>query len=321
LFFRRCGSFRTRLSPAHPWRPPIPRFRCKACGRSFSARTFSVEFRLHKPEHTDWALELFASCVSMRQAGRLGGRLSRGSIARRMVRFGLHCQRLLRRTRRDCLAGRLLSEFQLDEAESFEAHRVLAPLTVPVLLERETRLVLSTSVGTLPARVPRKSARFRRLPAEIRARSNRSSVVVGRCLAALLRVAAPGSLLVTDRKPAYRALLRRLDPRGTIAHGTVSSKAPRTQRNPLFPVNHTLAMMRDGLSRLRRRTWCHAKKRLRLWCHLGIYFAWKNFVRVRFNAEALTPAQRAGVTKGRWRVADLVRWRLDLGPVSPSPWA
>jgi hypothetical protein len=81
-------------------------------------------------------------------------------------------------------------------------------------------------------------------------------------------------------------------------------------------VNLLLAMIRDALSRMRRRTWCHTKSRLRLWWHLGIYFVWKNFVRTRFNGEHESAAQKAGIAKRRWGVEDIVVGRLDLGALS-----
>ena len=53
----------------------------------------------------------------------------------------------------------------------------------------------------------------------------------------------------TDKKSSYRTILaRRFGAR--LAHERHSSIAKRDYSNPLFPINHTLAMMRDGISRL-----------------------------------------------------------------------
>jgi hypothetical protein len=217
-----------------------------------------------------------------------------------------------------------VDQFQSAEVGHFRSARTT--VTLPVLIHFESRLALAAEVGTLAPRVTRKSKEERRPPGRDlgsgdRPRRSQSNRVVGRCLERLTRaVGRQGSaLLETDRKPSYRSILRRFDSGRRVSHAAYSGKLPRGKKNPLFPINHTLAMIRDGLSRLRRRTWCHSKSRLRLWQHLGIYFAWKNFVRVRFNGERKTPAQIAKVVKRRFGPSELVRWRLDLGPVSISP--
>lgn len=308
-FFWRAGHYRTHRPDRSP-RPPIPRFRCRSCYRYFSSRTFSVDFRFRHPELTPWALEQLVSSVSLRQASRLG-RLSRAALERRLVRYGLHCRRLLRWASRTHLRRRLPGPFFLDEAESFEGSRLRAPLTVPMAIEGESRYTVAFAVGTLRPRIPRKDPRWR--PS---ARLDRSRVVVGRCLAEIAAVAVPGAEVLTDQKPGYRAWLRSADPKARLRHEPCSGKLPRGKENPLFPINHLLAMARDGLSRLRRRTWCASKRRARLWLHLSLYVAWKNFVRVRFNGERYSAAQHAGVTRRRWRIEELAGGRLDLGPAS-----
>ncbi|MCP4050867.1 MAG: transposase, partial [bacterium] len=41
--------------------------------------------------------------------------------------------------------------------------------------------------------------------------------------------------------------------------------------DPLFAINHTLAMLRANINRLVRKTWCTTKKPERLLDHLAIY--------------------------------------------------
>ncbi len=90
-----------------------------------------------------------------------------------------------------------------------------------------------------------------------------------------------------------------------------SSKAKRDYSNPLFPINHTLAMARDGISRLVRRSWAASKLRERLEWHAWIWAAWRNYVRAITNqAPKVTPAMAAGVTGKRWSVAKVCAWRV-----------
>ena len=304
----------------------IPLYRCLEGGHSFSLRRFSPEYYLHKPHLTPWAIDVLSSCVSLRQGARHEGALSFSSLERRLRRFGLHAHRLLRRARREH-PHRLAGTFELDEGESFERDRRAAPVTIPLLIHRASRFTLAAHVGTLPPRRRRRPGARESDPLDGRdlvspgkRRRSESRKVVGRCLAALLACALPGAAtLTTDRKAAYASALRRLDPAGALAHRTVLGRPAKKAGSALFAVNHLLAMARDGLSRLKRRTWCHSKSRLRLWWHLGIYLVWKNFVRRRTNKEKESAAQRAGMTGARWRLRDLVRWRLDLGEISFSP--
>jgi len=150
-FCEGAGRYRTRGYPEG-----LRRFRCLHCLRTFSIRRFAVEFRLHKPECTDFVLFCFASSVSLRQTARAAEHhLCRSSIERRLRRYGRNGRRLLRLAARRL---RLEGEFYLDEAESFEGSRLKRPLTIPVLVHGKSRFVLAAEVGSLPARAFRAKA-------------------------------------------------------------------------------------------------------------------------------------------------------------------
>ena len=117
-------------------------------------------------------------------------------------------------------------------------------------------------------------------------------------------------VLETDCKATYPAIAREQLGRG-VAHSRTSSKRKRDYWNPLFPINHTLAMARDGISRLVRRTWGASKLRERLETHAWIWAAWRNYVKgITNHAPRLTPAMAAGVARRRWSVAQLFAWRV-----------
>ncbi|MCK6444752.1 MAG: hypothetical protein L6Q99_00005, partial [Planctomycetes bacterium] len=86
--------------------------------------------------------------------------------------------------------------------------------------------------------------------------------------------------------------------------------------NPLFPINHTLARVRDNLSRLVRRNWGASKKREWLLGHCAIWITYRNYVRDRVNRErGVTPAMKLGLETAPWSVERLLRWRV-FQPVS-----
>ena len=125
----------------------------------------------------------------------------------------------------------------------------------------------------------------------------------------------------SDEKTAYPRLLHRAFARQPVVHQRTSSKLPRDVQNPLFPINHTEAMARDLMGRLRRESWLVSKERRYLDLHLQIYMAYRNYARPRFNRDHRTPAQMSGVVRRRMRVTQLLGWRQDWGSRSIHPLA
>jgi len=114
----------------------------------------------------------------------------------------------------------------------------------------------------------------------------------------------------TDRKTSYASRLAQVFG-ARLCHERYSSRAPRTYGTPLFPINHTLATMRDAVSRLVRRSWAASKLRCRLELHLSIWMAYRNYVRgITNRARRTTPAMALGIDRAQWHPADLLRWRV-----------
>lgn len=293
----------------------VQRFRCPRCKRRFSDQTFRLDYRFRRPELDKPIFDALISKVSHRQTARVL-HTRRPTVERRLRRFGEHCrafQELL-------LAGKQLAgSFSLDEAETFETDRRMMPVTLPLLIERDSRFFVHVDVDTLPARKATTQAqleRRQRLVAERGKRRNGSRAAVKRCFEVLAAHtdAKAGVEVLTDKKKSYPSILAEVFGERPLAHSVTSSKERRDTRNPLFAVNHSLAMLRDGVSRLVRRTWGNAKLRERLALHLWIYAAWRNFVRYVSNERrGETPAMALGLDQRRWTLAELLRWR--------TPWA
>ncbi len=293
----------------------VQRFLCLECRRTFSTQTFRVDYRLKKPKLNLSLFGPFISKVTHRQAARVLG-CSRRTVAHRLALLGDHCRRF-HRWRLSQVAGKLDSSkiFQLDELETFEHSRRLTPVTMPVLIERSSYFVLDLATAPLPCRGGlsrgdrlRKEGRERLLG---RRRSG-SRRAVEHCVDTLAGVLVPSARvrMQTDRKATYATILQgRFGIR--LAHQRHSSREKRDYKNPLFPINHTLAMMRAGISRLVRRTWGASKLRERLEHHAWIWVAWRNYVRGITNlAPRVTPAMALGVEEKRWTVAEIGAWRV-----------
>jgi len=293
----------------------VQRFLCLECHRTFSTQTFRVDYRLKKPRLIHDLVGPFVSKVTHRQAARILG-CSRKTLAHRLELLGNHCRDFhLRRLELARERGGLHGVFQLDELETFEHSRRLAPVTMPVLIERKSYFVIDLETATLPCRGRLSEGdrdRKRQRENEHGVRRSGSRKAVSKCLQTLAtHHSKQGPIQVqTDRKPTYRAILARAF--GTrLAHERHSSTAKRDYQNPLFPINHTLAMMRDGISRLVRRTWAASKLRTNLERHAWIWVAWRNYVRGITNlAPRRTPAMVIGVDTKRWKTSDICAWRI-----------
>lgn len=281
--YRRKGFFRRRCDGR-----TVPRFHCLMCHRSFSSQTFRLDYRLQRPALNRLLFLDFVSKNTQRQVVRTRG-CTRKTVRHRLRLFGQHCRRLHQRLLR---ASSLVSPsvFLLDELETFEHNRRLAPLTVPVLVARPSYFVLHAATGQRQGR-----------------RRSGSRAAVGRCWKRLADWVAGQPIAVsTDRKPSYAVSLRERFG-GQVEHTQASGRAPRVWGSELFAINHTFALMRDGLSRLVRRSWAASKEGGWLREHLWIWIAWRNYVRRITNRRRHeTPAMVQGVLGRQLTLAELL---------------
>jgi len=293
----------------------VQRFLCLECHRTFSTQTFRVDYRLKKPQLIHDLIGPFVSKVTHRQAARILG-CTRKTVAHRLELLGDHCREFhLRRLELARERGGLRGVFQLDELETFEHSRRLAPVTMPVLIERKSYFVVDLDTAALPCRgrlSEKNRERKKRREDEHGLRRSGSREAVTKCFKTLAKHhSRSGPVQVqTDKKSSYRTILKqRFGAR--LAHERHSSIAKRDYSNPLFPINHTLAMMRDGISRLVRRTWAASKLRAKLARHAWIWIVWRNYVRGITNRRPRrTPAMVIGVEAKRWRPSEICAWRI-----------
>ena len=291
----------------------VQRFRCGECRKTFSTQTFRFDYRLHKPRlHLALWRDLVSKTTHRQSARTLG--CSRGTVADRLRRMGRHCEQVHRRMlaragSRSPLAG----PFQLDELETFEHNRRLSPVTVPVVVEKGSLFVVHQQCAPLPARgrlSPRDRQKKRLRDETEGVRRSGSRAAVEACLSALAGAAPKGPVLLeSDAKRTYPGCAARaLGSR--CMHRQLSSKFKASKWDPLFTVNHTLALMRDGVSRLVRRTWAAAKERAILETHLWIWVVYRNYIRPRSNRDSsTTAAMRAGVAHRRLSAREVFRAR------------
>ncbi len=314
-FCRRSGSYRARCRAE-----PVPRFRCHGCRKSFSSQTFRHDYHDRRPDCNELLFLLLASGMGLRQSARVV-KLAPSSVQAKMRKIALTCRGLHRNLCRRLPAG---ATYLLDEEETF-AKASVRPLTMPVLIEKESWFVVATTAGSI-RRLARPGTRRRRLQdREERLhgkRRDRSKTCVKLVLGRLKQL--QGQLpfvLRTDEKSSYRTIARGLFG-DQVVHETTLGSRPRTTWNPLFAINTTMAMTRDNSGRLRRRSWLVTQKARFLRRQMQIFMVYRNYVRQRFNRDndrRVSSASVLGLLPRAATAAEVVRWRQDWGEQSVHP--
>jgi transposase-like protein len=298
----------------------VPRFRCSACQRTFSRQTFRADYRDHRPDLNARLFLLLASGLGLRQSARTLG-LSLRCCELKFRKIARHIRRVNLNLRGDLPSG---ASFQLDEFETFEGRRNARPLSVPVLIERDSRFLVWAESAAIRPRGKMTSSRRHAIERDekrlgkrrdLSRRSVRRTLIRGADISGAL----PIVMLETDKKTSYVALAKEAFGGHRLVHRTTSSKLPRDVRNPLFPINHTEAIARDLMGRLRRRSWLASKKRRYLDLGLQLFAAYRNYVRRRFNGDAFSAAQMLGFVPHRMSASELISWRQDWGRSSIHP--
>lgn len=315
LFFKRKGFYLPKCRSV-----PVPRFQCKVCRLGFSRQTFRVDYRDHKPHVNAQLVKLLASGIGLRQSARIVP-LARKSTELKFRKLARQLCFLNVNLRQPFPEG---SEFEFDEMVTFETCKVTRPLTLPVLIEAKTLLVVAAEPAPIRPFGKKTPARAARIAAYEKAHGKRRD----RSRRAILRVlSAAGAatrhlekvVLRTDEKPVYKPLAAQVFGAERLAHEQFSSRLPRTPRNPIFRINLTAAVARDLNGRLRRRSWLASKQAHFLQQQLGLFMCWRNFVRRRVNSDRRTPAMALGWLERRLSTEQLLGWRQDWRKRSGHP--
>ena len=314
-FFVRKGFFPVKVR-SHP----VPRFRCRFCGRGFSRQTFRVDYRDHRPDLNTRVFLSIATGLGMRQTARNVG-LSNRCLELKARKIARHLRRQNLNLRGELPPS---SRLQFDEFETFEGERNTRPLSVPMLIEMDSRFVIWSESATIRPRGRMSEAR-RRAIANSEKRYGKRRDCSRRATARTLRrgAAIAGWLkivtLFTDEKSTYPKAARDAFGAYRLQHLRTNSKRVRDIFNPLFPINNTEAMAREHIARLRRESWLVSKKRRYLDLALQTWMAYRNYVRLRFNHDKQSAAQSLGFVDRRMSMGELLSWRQDWGRESIHP--
>ncbi len=298
----------------------VQRFRCLSCKRTFSRQTFRADYRDQKPHLNAVLFTMIASGIGIRQSARNLG-LTLRCTELKLRKIGRHLRRLNLN-----LQGQLPAEAKLhfDEIETYEGQRNTRPLSVPILIESETRFIIWAESATIRPRGTMTKKRLKAIAdAEKRhgIRKDRSRRSVRRTLQRGAKLARTSRtvLLNTDEKLSYPSIANRTYGKARLSHQKTNSKLARWTWNPLFAINSEEAIMRDLMGRLRRESWLVSKKRRFLDLALQLHATYRNIVRKRFNRDEESPAQLLGFLPRRLSPTEVLSWRQDWQEQSVHP--
>ena len=282
-----------------------------------------MDYRDHRPDLNPHLFNYVAMGVGIRMSARRLG-LSQRCTELKLRKIARHLRQLNLNLRAPLEHD---VEFQFDEIETFEGNRSFRPLSIPILIERTTRYCVWAESATIRPKGKMTKKRLQRLALEEERqgrRKDRSRRSIRRTLARGEALVAKGRrvTLYSDEKSTYPALARAAFGRARLRHLTTNSKLARTTWNPLFPINHEDARMRDMLGRLRRQSWLVSKRRRYLDLVLQVQMAYRNLVRTRFNRDRESPAQMLGFVPRRLTCWEALSWgqawgKRSIHPLSP----
>jgi len=169
-------------------------------------------------------------------------------------------------------------ELQFDDLITSQ-HTKLKPLSVSAAVDASRRYILGAEVSMIPA--------FGHLANLSRKKYGRRQNLHRQGLARLFESVKDCvddcALIKSDEHTSYPEFVSKFFPhsnyirhKGGRACIVGQGEIKKLNHDPLFAINHTLAMMRANVNRLFRRTWCTTKDPHMLKNHLDIYISFHN---------------------------------------------
>jgi len=311
----RAGFFRRDREPHR-----IQRFQCRHCRRHFSEQTFRTCYWLKRPELLVPTFYRLVGCSGFRQIAR-EFHVSPQTVLLMSARLARHCL-LFHETLRP--TGPLPEPAALDSFVGFEWSQY-HPTHFHLLAGQHSHFFhgFTDSEVRRSGRMSRAQKRHR---AQLEARLGRPDPrSVEREVAALLGIVTAGASaleLHTDEHQDYPRALARLAPL-PVRHHTVSSRAARTSKNPLYFLNLLDLLLRHSSANHKRETIAFSKRRQSAAERLCVFLVWRNYVKSFSERKRdATPAMRLGVCAHRWTVGRILATRRFPGRVPlPERWA
>jgi len=265
-FYVKWGYFKPSWS-----KRPVPRYKCKTCGKTFSASTAKVETLNEKrPDVNQMVFDLYCSRMSLRRIAKVL-QINRKTVVRKFYKLaGIakgHHEWLIANQKIPCSDMIAVDEMEANESTKSK------PLTMTVAVDGANGRILDISVSEIKAKG--KIVIKRKIDQVKANRIDTSSIGFKKVLSSIKILKSRDSSLtiVTDGKPAYITHVKRVLPEAKHirAVGRLDKKY-----EPIWWLNHACAMFRHDLSRLSRKSIVFSRTKKGLEAHMYLYIAWKN---------------------------------------------
>jgi transposase-like protein len=312
--FVRDGFFSRQVRPNR-----IQRYQCRHCRRHFSQQTFSTTYWLKRPDLLVPIFNQLVGCMGYRQIARQY-LVSPQTVLGLAARLGRHCLLFHESSR----PRHIVEPVALDGFQSFEWSQY-HPTWFHVLAGAKSHFFYGFTDSELRrsgSMTARQKVKRRQLELRFGRPDPRS---IERESAELLRIAAPAPQtleLHTDEQTDYPRAIRSVG-HLAITHHTVSSRAARTARNPLFPINLLDLLIRHSSANHKRETIAFSKRRQSAVERLWVLSVWRNYMKSFSERKRdATPAMRLGITGRKVTLREILGKRLFPSRVTlPERWA
>jgi transposase-like protein len=286
-FHRQSENWRYKMKGWYTRKPSGLRYRryiCLHCSRSFSTSTFQVSYWLHRPELIPLIASMAVICGCLRQIGRELG-ISHSTVGRYLARIGRQC--LLHH--QSTLSGFEITEsIAVDGFETFEYSQYF-PVHFHLATGRESWFLYHFTDSPLRRKgrmTDEQKKRRRELETQLgrpdpKAIEKDMAELIGTVVAKMQQ--RQTIEIHCDEHLAYPRSIRRLErerpklPRITLK--TISSKAARTVRNPLFTINRADLLIRHCSANHKRETIAFSKLRQRAAERLALLAVYLNEIK------------------------------------------
>lgn len=263
-FFIKKGYFKNKHNAQ-----PVPRYKCKQCGKFFSSHTGKPTEGQKKPYLNHDIFKLYASGTTQRRLAIVLG-CNPKTVARKLVFIAGEARKYHEKQVAD--GGLTTTYAQFDEMETFE-HTKLKPLSIAFAVRAKTGEIIEARVGEMNCYGKAASTSQQKYGWRQDTRdAAREDVfkMVAKC-----QKPNTNLTILSDAKTDYPKLAKKFVPDAEFVQ--VPSRIAKAGGNDaMFALNYTAAKIRNDLSRMTRKTWVTTKAQWALQAHLDLYIAWNN---------------------------------------------
>jgi len=269
-------GFYIRKSDSHR----VRRFYCFSCKKSFSNSSLSLCYRQKKRQINPSVFKLLCSGLSQRRIALYLG-VSRTTVHRKFEFLSAYAK-----AQNKAFLAQIIkeekkpSEVYLDEMED-KIHTKCKPVSIALAVTQERKILLHKVSRMRPKNRDLNRVSKKKYPEWI----NESHLGFREFLVELLPVLPEKICILSDEKSIYSEEIQKHIPkcehqRFKSRRAVVAGQGELKEGgwDPLFPLNHTCAMLRANINRLIRRTWCTSKKIESLSQHIELYTYFHNNV-------------------------------------------